>query len=218
MKGKQKLVGWVAAGVLAAFPLAASAATTIGNNVTVGGYTSLGTIDGSNSDTNAGSLNVGNRLEVDGAVFVSSTLDVTGAVRFYALTTHIGGIISNASSSFAGGLSVNGNLSVSSTLTIAGNITPSTNNSINIGAYGSALGSVYASNTIFGTSSTLENATNTSTLYLTSGKALFGGRIVLKSPSTTNCYSLYIGDMGGFGGSGGSMGLTSTLLANCPSP
>ncbi|MBI5456890.1 hypothetical protein HY969_04075, partial [Candidatus Kaiserbacteria bacterium] len=119
-------------------------------NVSVSGtlrQSSLATLQGG-FISNASS-SIGGTLSVSGATTVSSTFLATG------LATLQGGFISNASSSIGSSLNISGNLNASSTLFVAGNIIPGSNNNTNLGAYGTALGSVYASGTldVYGTSS-----------------------------------------------------------------
>jgi hypothetical protein len=85
---------------------------------------------------------------VAGAFNASSTLNVSGAARFASLSTFVSGFVSNASSSVGAGLQVAGNLSVSSTLTLGGSILPSTNNSYDLGANGTAFRNVYVSSSL----------------------------------------------------------------------
>src|SRR3989344_1796308 len=121
----------------------ASAATSIGNNVSVGGtltVTGLTTFTAgflSNASSSlASSLNVSGNLNASSALFAAG------------LATINGGVISNASSSIASSLNVSGNLNVSSTLFVAGNILPEANNTRNLGAFGTAFANVYVSSSL----------------------------------------------------------------------
>lgn len=97
----------------------AMAATTIGNNVSVGGA-----------------------LTVTGNAALSGTLSVTG------LSTLTAGFNSSASSSIASSLNVSGNLNVSSTQFAGGHILPGANNSYDLGAQGNGFRSVYVSSSL----------------------------------------------------------------------
>ncbi len=179
---KQKMVSFIVSLAVLSFPAASAlATTTIGNDVSVGGT-----------------------LAVTGAATLSTTLTVTG------LATLSAGFISSASSTVNAGLQVSGNLSVSSTLTLAGNILPSANNSVNLGAYGSAFQNVYVSSSLFMASSTVFNGSISSTVYLSSGNVQAGGRIVMKAANGATCYQLYFGDVGG-----GVIGIATSTIA-CP--
>ncbi len=121
MSKSKRILSFVLATVMALLPSAgALAATTVGNNVSVGGT-----------------------LGVTGASTVA-------AITASGLSTMTGGFISSASSSVGAGLQVAGNLSVSSTLTLGGNILPDGNSTRSVGAFGLALNNVYVSGTVFG--------------------------------------------------------------------
>lgn len=121
----KKILGLLMVGVAILLLPAASAkaATTVGTNVAV-----------------AGTLTVAGATTLTGAATLSSTLTVTG------LSTFTGGFIS--ASSTVTQINVSGNLNASSTIFLGGNLLPSANNSKNIGAYGTAVASVYASTSL----------------------------------------------------------------------
>ena len=60
-----------------------------------------------------------------------------------------GGLLTTASSTFSNSLNVAGNLNASSTLFIGGSILPGANNNSDLGIYGAAFRSLYASTTLF---------------------------------------------------------------------
>ena len=72
---------------------------------------------------------------------------ITYALRF--TVPNEGGFISAASSSINSSLNVAGNLNASSTLFIGGSILPGANNNSDLGIYGAAFRSLYASTTLF---------------------------------------------------------------------
>ncbi|MSU75701.1 MAG: hypothetical protein EXS55_04275 [Candidatus Magasanikbacteria bacterium] len=204
------------------------AATTVGNNVSVGGtLAAVGAATLSSSLSVSGlstltggfisnaSSSVGAGLQVAGALSASGTLGVAGAavlastLSVASLATLTSGFISNASSSVGAGLQVAGNLSVSSTLTLGGNILPSTNNSRSLGAFGLAFGDIFSSSTVYASSTSLYEPNVTSTIVLSSGNAKAGGRIIMKASNSATCYQLYFGEMGG-----GITLVTSTIA--CP--
>jgi len=91
------------------------------------------------------------KFYVDGAtgsLSASSSIQTFGNTTSTGIIYALGGFISNASSSIGAGLQVAGNLSASSSITLSGNILAN-NNSSNLGAYGNAFASAYASGTIF---------------------------------------------------------------------
>ena len=173
--------------------LSVSSTLTLGGNITPDG----------NNTRSIGAFGAAlSNVYVSGTLFAPNTALILN-----------GGFMTNASSSIAGGLSVNGNLSVSSTMTLGGNIIPNTNNSRDLGAYGNAFQNIYASSSLFAVSSTIANATITSTLFLNSGNAQAGGRIIFKGANGATCYQLYFGEAG----TGGGIGLTTSTIA-CPNP
>ena len=139
----------------------------------------------------------------------SATLAVGGASTLTGLSTLTGGFISNASSSVGADLQVAGALNASGTALFGGNLLPSGNNNKNIGAFGTAFQNIYASSSLFAASSTINNATATSTEYIFSNTANRGGQLVLKAYNGT-CYAVYIGLF-----NDGALGVTSTALSTC---
>lgn len=228
MHRRQKIASLVVATVMAIMPSSAVfAATTIGNNVSIGGtlgvtgattLSGVATISGlatltsgfiSNASSSvaadfqvAGALNASGTLQAAGATVLAGTASIAG------LSTLSGGFISSASSSVLR-LQVAGTLNASSTAFFGGNLIPSSNNSRNIGAYGTAFQNIYTSSSLFAASSTIFNANSTSTVFIDSSATNRGGQIVLKAYNGT-CYAIYIGDF-----NAGLTGVTSTALASC---
>ena len=94
-------------------------------------------------------------------------------------------------------------------VTAAGNVSPEANNTRDLGAFGTAWNDVFASGTAYSASSTVNNTTNSSTVYIFSGLSNRGGQLVLKAYNGT-CYAVYIGLF-----NDGALGVTSTALSTC---
>lgn len=158
-------------GVGVSFTVVALGATTVGNNTTIGGtlnvagtasvsggstfaavtssqYVSAGTLDGSNINFSAGSINVGNQLSVDGASYMSSTLWVSGTSTFFNAVAYNGSVtIGDTTSTDIWYLNAR----------IAGSIIPRDNNGIDLGEYARAYNDIFASGTVYASSTLLEN-------------------------------------------------------------
>lgn len=121
MDKRNKVLSFILAAALLVLPSAAAfAATTIGNNVSVGGTlgsTGLSTLTGGFISNASSSM--GGNLQVAGFLGASSTFVSAG------LSTFSAGFISSASSSVSGGLNVNGMLNVSSGIMYTGSIVAS---------------------------------------------------------------------------------------------
>ncbi len=146
---------------------------------------------------------ISNNISTGGTLTVSDAASVTG------LSTLTGGFVSSASSSVAGNFQVSGALSASGTLLAGGNVTPGSDNSLDIGGYGATFRNVYASGTLEMASSTVYNASMSSTVFMGSGAAA-GGRIIMKAANSATCYQLYFGSV-----SGGTIGIVTSTIT-CP--
>jgi len=156
MQQRSKIYFLLVLGVVAVLlPATTKAATTIGNNVTVGGLTTLtgGFISSASSTISSGGLHV------RGALNASSTLQVAGATV------------------------LEGTVTLNSTL--SSSIIPTTADTYNLGSYTASFANLFASSTVYSASSTVFNAISTSSVYVKSGTTNRGGQLILKAYNGT---------------------------------
>lgn len=146
-----------------AFVSAVSAATTIGNNVSVGGT-----------------------LAVTGVTTVSSDIDPDANN-----TIDLGAFATAYNDVFASGTVYAGVFQVDGAATFGGDLNPNANNTLDIGAFTTAFKDVFASGTVYAATSTVYSPTGTSTIYLSSGLANTGGRIILEEADGNGCMQIY---------------------------
>ncbi len=241
MQQRSKVYFLLALGVLAMLlPATAKAATTIGNNVSVGGTLGAGglsTLTGgfisSASSTISsgglhvtGALNASSTFQVAGATVLSGTVTLGSTMSVGGLTTLTGGFISSASSTISsGGLHVTGALNASSTFQVAGatvlagTVTLSSTLSSSLiptTADTYNLGSFTASFASLFASSTVFSASST-VFNANSTSSVYiksgianRGGQLILKAYNGTCYAVYIGLF-----NDGALGVTSTALATC---
>jgi hypothetical protein len=142
-----------------------SAATTVGNNVSVGG-----------------TLVVTGATTLTGATWASST--------FYVGSAAAGEDFVVTNNAVTVGTTVNSStLAVYGNTTLTGSLLSQTghNNLYDIGAYSAAFSDVFSSGTVYADTVTVYKVTDTSTIYVSSGAANKGGRIVLEDSDGSGC-------------------------------
>ncbi len=153
----------------------------------------------------------------------STLTTVTSSIVTTSQYLSVGATPASFNASFTGGsinaakLSLDGAAAVSSTLivggaaTFRGNLLADANNVPDIGAFASAFKNVYASGSLFAASSTIYNPVNTSTIYMNSGVANTGGRIILKGVglAANTCLEVYFGATA----PNGALGLATSTIS-----
>ena len=177
------------AAILLLMPAAfASAATTVGNNVSVGGtlaVTGVVTITADLDPSANNTVDIGAFGTAYNNLFVSSTASLN--------------YVSSTSADLSDYLIVSGNTTIgnatSDTLTVtarlAADLDPNANNTIDLGDFDLAYNDVFASGTIYATTGTLYNAVVTSSIYLSSGAAVGGGSIIFEDNDGAGCSQIY---------------------------
>lgn len=205
--------GLQVAGALNASGTLQVAGNTVLQNVTINGTctgtgcaaasTFAGRLSGSNilqvtdgittSTLTANSLNVATSTSnLQGLFYVDSSGNVSasGTFKSFGLSTFSTGFISNASSSIGAGLQIAGALNASGTLnvngqtTVGGSIQPNANNTIDIGAFTSAIKNVYTSGTVFASTIGSQNGMTFN------APATTGGQYFSWNLAGTNRYSI----------------------------
>jgi hypothetical protein len=145
-------------------------------------------------------LNTAGTLAVTGATTLSSTLGVTGATTltgatwasstFYVGSAAAGEDFVVTNNAVTVGTTVNSStLAVYGNTTLTGSLLSQTghNNLYDIGAYSAAFSDVFSSGTVYADTVTVYKVTDTSTIYVSSGAANKGGRIVLEDSDGSGC-------------------------------
>ncbi|MBI2444727.1 MAG: hypothetical protein HYV42_05840, partial [Candidatus Magasanikbacteria bacterium] len=117
----------------------------------------------------------------------------------------LGGLLSTASSTINANLTISGPLSASSTVTIGGNLLPSGNNSLDLGAFGTAFRTLYASTSVqigAGNASTTIRGNNLSLGTNTSSTSFTGSSLVVGAGTGYNQGILSVDSLGNFAASG----------------
>ncbi len=192
--------------------------TAAWNDLYTSGTAFIGDVNSSNQATTAGDVNIGGQLVVDDEIYASSTITVQTSILPYSHdgadigtngtaawndlytsgTAFIGDVNSSNQATTAGDVNIGGQLVVddeiyaSSTITVQTSILPYSHDGVDVGGWTQAFNDVFASGTMRNATSTTHNTTGSSTLYIKSGLANVGGRIVIEDLDGAGCSQLMV--------------------------